>query len=123
MLFRSTINASLRNGDYDVARYQWLAEYNDPSTFLYLLETDDVGDNHAKYSNPAFDDLMRRAYAAVDLAARAKLMEQAEAIALQEAPLTPVSYYVNRQLVKPYVKGWDDNIRGLHFSRWVRIER
>ncbi len=119
----NTINASLRNGDYEAARYQWLAEYNDPSTFLYLLETDDVGDNHAKYSNPAFDDLMRRAYATVDMTARAKLMEQAEAIALADAPLTPVTYYVNRQLVKPYVKGWDDNIRGLHFDRWIKIER
>ena len=37
----SIINASLRNGDYDAARYQWLAEYTDPSTFLYLLESDD----------------------------------------------------------------------------------
>ena len=118
----NTINASLRNGDYDAARYQWIAEYTDPSTFLYLLESDDIGDNHAKYGNPTFDALMHQAYATVDLDARAKLMAQAEAIALAESPLTPVTYLVVKRLVKPYVKGWDDNPRGLHFSRYVRIE-
>jgi ABC-type oligopeptide transport system substrate-binding subunit len=119
----NTINTSLRNGEFEAARYQWLAEYSDPSSFLYLLESDNVGDNHAKYANPAYDALMRRAYATVDAAARTKLMEQAEAIALNDTPLTPVTFYVTKQLVKPYVKGWDDNARGMHFSRWVRLEK
>jgi oligopeptide transport system substrate-binding protein len=117
------VNASLRNGDFDVARYRWLAEHADPQSFLYLLESDDIGDNLSKYSNPSFDELMQKAAATVETTARVKLMEQAEALALRDAPITPITYYVTKELVKPYVKGWDDNVRGLHFSRWVRIEK
>jgi ABC-type oligopeptide transport system substrate-binding subunit len=117
------VNASLRNGDYDAARYQWLAEYTDPASFLYLLESVNVGDNHAKYANPAFDELMNKAHATVDRAARAALMQQAEALALNESPLTPVTYYVAKRLVKTNVSGWEDNVRGINQSRWVRIKR
>lgn len=119
----NVLNADLRNGDYEVARYQWFGEHRDPSTFLYLLETEAVGDNHSKYSNPAFDALMKEVYATADLEARMRLMQDAERIVMDDAPIAPLNYYVSKRIVKPYVKGILDNVRGINLGRYVSIDR
>ncbi|MDX2222791.1 MAG: peptide ABC transporter substrate-binding protein [Rhodospirillaceae bacterium] len=119
----NNLNATLRNGDYQVARYQWFAEYRDPTSFLYLLESDAVGDNHSKYGNPAYDALMRQVYAELDPVKRNALMREAEAIVLRDVPITPINYYVSKRLVKPFIAGFDDNPRGINIARWVKIAR
>jgi oligopeptide transport system substrate-binding protein len=119
----NTLNADLRNGDYQVARYQWFAEYADPTSFLYLLEGASLGDNHSKYNNPAFDAAMAKVYAEVDKAKRDALMAEAEAIILAESPITPINFYVSKRLTHPAVKGFDANPRGINISRWVTIAR
>lgn len=118
----NVLNADLRNGDYEVARYQWLGEYRDPSTFLYLLESDAVGDNHSKFSHPEFDGLMNRMYDEPDIDTRMQLMQQAERIAMAEAPITPITYYVSKRLVNPKVQGLESNVRGINLSRYVSID-
>ncbi|MBT4741069.1 MAG: peptide ABC transporter substrate-binding protein [Rhodospirillaceae bacterium] len=119
----NVLNADLRNGDYEVARYQWFGEHRDPSTFLYLLESDAVGDNHSKYSNPEFDRLMQQAYASADIPERMRLMQAAERIIMDEAPIAPLNYYVSKRLVKPYVSGLENNVRGINLGRYVSVER
>ena len=40
--------AYLRDGgDFDVARYSWIADYSDPQNFLFLAESDNKGLNYA----------------------------------------------------------------------------
>jgi oligopeptide transport system substrate-binding protein len=119
----NVLNADLRNGDYEVARYQWFGEHRDPSTFLYLLESDAIGDNHSKYDNPAYDVLMQQAYASADIEQRMRLMAEAERIVMDEAPIAPLNFYVSKRLVKPFVKGLEDNVRGINLARYVSIER
>jgi len=119
----NVLNADLRNGDYEVARYQWFAEYADPTSFLYLLESTSVGDNHSKYNNPAYDAAMQKVYAEADQAKRMSLMRDAEAIALKDSPITPINFYVGKLLAKPSIKGLDPNPRGIYLSRYMRIEK
>lgn len=119
----NVLNADLRNGDYQVARYQWLGEYRDPSTFLYLLESDAVGDNHSKFNNPVFDQIMKTMYAEPDIEKRMALMQQAEQIAMEEAPITPITYYVSKRLVKPFIRGLENNIRGINLGRYIAVDR
>ncbi|MEQ9111113.1 MAG: peptide ABC transporter substrate-binding protein [Rhodospirillaceae bacterium] len=119
----NVLNADLRNGDYEVARYQWFGEHRDPSTFLYLLESEAIGDNHSKYSNPEYDALMQRAYASPDIDERMRLMSAAERIAMDTAPIAPLNFYVSKRLVKPYVQGINDNVRGINLGRYVSIDR
>jgi oligopeptide transport system substrate-binding protein len=119
----NVLNADLRNGNYDVARYQWFAEYADPTSFLYLLESTSVGDNHSKYNNPAYDAVMQKVYAESDHRKRLALMRDAEAIALAESPITPINFYVGKLLRKPYVKGMVANPRGINLSRYVSIQK
>jgi Bacterial extracellular solute-binding proteins, family 5 Middle. len=44
---------------YDVCLTRWGADYNDPMTFLDLWTTD-AGNNNVKYSNPKYDELIKR---------------------------------------------------------------
>jgi oligopeptide transport system substrate-binding protein len=79
--------------------------------------------NYAGYASPDFDRLMAEAAATADLEARADLMRQAEAVAMADMPNIPIYYYVSKDLVAPYVKGWVDNTKDIHRTRWLSVER
>ena len=51
----------LKQHNFDVARAAWVADYNDPQNFLYLLETRTGPNNYGQYSKPEFDRLMQAA--------------------------------------------------------------
>ena len=87
--------ADLKQANFDVARAGWIADYNDPQNFLYLLETRTGAHNYGGYSVKAFDDLMEQAAQTADLGARAKLLARAEAIAMEDQPIIPIYYYVS----------------------------
>jgi oligopeptide transport system substrate-binding protein len=108
-------------GDYEAARAGWIADYSDPQNFLFLLLSDNQGFNYAKYSNPEFDALMKKAEAEQNLDARAGILKQAEAIVMRDAPYIPVLYYGNNNLVSPKLKGWVDNVTGAHPTRFMSI--
>ena len=46
-------------------------------------------------------------------------MRAAETIMLDDAPLAPVFFYVNKNLVNPRITGWVDNITDHHRSRYL----
>jgi oligopeptide transport system substrate-binding protein len=113
----------LQQGNFEVARAGWIADYNDPQNFLYLMETSTGVQNYAGYSNPEYDRLMDEADRAVDGEQRNQLMHQAEAVAMADMPNIPIYYYVSKDLVAPHVKGWVDNTKDIHRTRWLSVER
>jgi len=94
----------------------WIGDYNDAYTFLQYLRTG-FGINLPHYSNPAYDALLDRAAADADAARRRLLLEQAERLMLQDHPLLPIFFYVNKHLVKPQVQGWYDNVMNIVYSK------
>ena len=66
-----------KQGQFDVGRAGWIADYNEASSMLDLMQTTH-GNNDGKYSNPAFDKLMNESRNQVDADARNKLYVQAE---------------------------------------------
>jgi oligopeptide transport system substrate-binding protein len=107
-------------GDFDAARFVWLSSYSDPNSFLerMLSSGSAVGVNASRYSNPAYDALLARAAAEVDIGRRAALLREAETLALADQPVAPIHYLVGRRLVSPRVSGFADNPRGLYPS-WL----
>ncbi|AUH00813.1 oligopeptide ABC transporter substrate-binding protein OppA [Prodigiosinella confusarubida] len=91
-------------GNYDLARGGWCADYNEPSTFLNIMISDSSS-NTAHYKNPVFDALMVKAMAAKTEDERADFYRQAEIRLEKDAAIVPVYYYANTRLVKPYVGG------------------
>ncbi|MGI9492783.1 MAG: peptide ABC transporter substrate-binding protein, partial [Geminicoccaceae bacterium] len=69
----------LQQGNFEVARAGWIADYNDPQNFLFLMETDAGPLNYAEFSSPDFDDLMNQADVETNSKSRNDLMRQAEA--------------------------------------------
>jgi oligopeptide transport system substrate-binding protein len=113
----------LQEGNFQVARAAWIADYNDAQNFLYLMDSSTGVLNYAGYANEEFDRRMAEASRTADLAARADLMRQAEAVAMADMPNIPIYYYVSKDLVAPYVKGWVDNTKDIHRTRWLSVER
>lgn len=117
---------SLRAGDYDVGRAGWLLDYSDPSNTLDLLTTGikqgDVmnwGNNYGRYSNPEYDALVKQAAAEEDLAKRATLLGQAEKLGMDEFAAIPIYWYISANVVKPSIKGFEDNAKDIHRTRWL----
>ena len=107
--------------DTQVFRSSWIGDFNDPYTFLQLLQSD-FGINLTAYSNPEYDALLASAAVNPDLAARRAGFEAAERLMLADHPLLPLYFYVNKHLVKPYVRGWSDNIMNFQYSRRISLE-
>jgi oligopeptide transport system substrate-binding protein len=105
-----------------VFRSSWIGDYNDAFNFLEILQSD-FGVNHPGYANPAYDALIRRAASTIDLTARRALLEQAERTMLADHPLAPLYFYVNKHLVKPYVRGWHQNVMNVVYSKDLSLAK
>ena len=117
---------SLRAGDFQVGRAGWLLDYSDPSNTLDLLTTGIMqdgamnwGNNYGRYSNPEFDALMKSAASEQDLVARAKMLGDAEKIAMDETAAIPIYWYIAQNVVAPSVKGFVSNAKDVHRTRWL----
>jgi oligopeptide transport system substrate-binding protein len=112
--------AHLRDGgDFDVARYGWIADFSDPENFLFLVRSDNKGFNYGKYNNPEFDGLLKQAATELDLTKRAGIMRKAEAILMKDMPWIPVMYYGKSHLISPKIKGFEHNTRGVYPTRFL----
>ncbi|MCR9195302.1 MAG: peptide ABC transporter substrate-binding protein [Hyphomonas sp.] len=111
--------SDLRQSNFEVSDGAWLADYNDPLNFLYLLDSDTGQQNYGNYANPEFDRLLEAASQERDLQARAALFAQAEKIMLEDHPITPMWFQVTKNLVDPTLQGWAENAEDNHRSRWL----
>jgi oligopeptide transport system substrate-binding protein len=120
---------SLEAGDFQVGRAGWLLDYSDASNILELFKTGtdnagtiNWGNNYSRFSDPKFDELMNQAAAESDLLKRAGLLNQAEAIAMEGVAVIPLVYYLASNVVKPNIKGFEDNPKDVHRTRWLTKE-
>jgi oligopeptide transport system substrate-binding protein len=104
----------------EVFRAGWIADFADPSSFLDLFLTGSEL-NSAFYTDSEFDLLMSKAGGAQG-SRRMQLLQQAEARLLDTMPVIPLYYYVSRHLVQPGVRGFTDNVRDVHLSRYISKE-
>ena len=115
-------NQHLQVANFEVATAAWVGDYNDPETFLFMFETNNKGFNYGGYSNAKYDELMAKERLEPDAAKRAAIMREAEQILLDDYGVAPTRFRFNNYLVKPYLKGWTGNMRGVNRSRWMSIE-
>jgi oligopeptide transport system substrate-binding protein len=109
---------NMRMGQYQLAYTDWLADYNDASTFLDLLRKGNPR-NYAGYNNPRFDAAMTAAEREPDTAKRMHLMQTAERIALADMPWVPIRYRALTVAVGPRVGGFIPNPGNANRSRWL----
>lgn len=115
-------HTSMRQGKYDIARRGWISDYTDPNTFLNMFITHSE-QNSTGWSNAKYDQFVEQASYEVDPQKRFRLLEQAERILLDELPLIPIYTYVSKNMVKPYVRGFYNNVRDEHYIWAMWIDR
>jgi ABC-type oligopeptide transport system substrate-binding subunit len=90
---------------YDVARRSW------------------IGNNRTGWSDPRYDRLLRLAAAELEPARRMRILAEAEAELLDQAPVLPIYHFATSELVKPYVRGLVSTPLDLHPLKRVWIDR
>ncbi|NDY94242.1 peptide ABC transporter substrate-binding protein [Wenzhouxiangella limi] len=103
-----------------VVRGGWIADWRDAGNFLQLFQSDSPL-NYTFFSDPVFDERMANA-AQDDGPSRLDWLRSAEDRLLEQAVVIPLYYYVSRHLVKPEVRGFEDNAMDIHLSRWLSLQ-
>jgi len=117
--FRGIVTDS-RTGKFDVIRYQWFAPYDDPSTFLALVQGRSAT-NLTGYANPRYDAELMAADREETVAARMAKLAQAEADVMKDYPVLPIYFTTARRIVSPRVQGWNQSTGNHLQSRWLSL--
>ncbi len=127
--------------NFDLCRAGWVGDYLDPNTFLDMFVIDgpnnQTGWKHERYTqliDDAAAGLSSRQVENVSLAVggagplaiatRMDMLHQAEAILMDELPIIPIYFRVTKNMVRPYVHGFYENLQDVHplWSIWVDQE-
>lgn len=99
--------------DYDVCRAGWINDFNDPHNDIEMFLTGG-GNNRTGFSSAEYDRLVAESMKETDQKKRWEIYRKAEALLIDEAPILPVYYYTNKNLVSKKIKGWHDTVLNLH---------
>ena len=146
----ATFLQTRKQGDYDVARNGWVADYNDPSSFLTLW-TSISGNNDSQFGKGAhkdvaiyeadlnnngtieddeknltwaqsFDALMDKAGKETDTAKRFKILHNAETLLMSTGAICPIAYYTDLYMMKSNVKGFFSSPLGYKFFMYCEVK-
>lgn len=145
----ATFLETRKAGDYTVARNGWLADYNDPISFLdmwttasgnndvqygkgdhaslaaYSLDCTDLGVD-LKVENgtwaETYDKLISLVKSTTDTNTRYGLMHKAEDLLMQTGCLTPIYYYTDIYMLNSGVKGFFSNPLGYKYFMHCTVE-
>jgi oligopeptide transport system substrate-binding protein len=95
----------LQRHQFQVARMGGVASFRDPTNFLNLYKYLSSSNNHPRWTNQRFTELLEQADLTANGEERMALLQQAEMIFIEEMPIAPIYFYTGSYLKKPYVKG------------------
>jgi oligopeptide transport system substrate-binding protein len=109
------------NADYDIIRAGWYGDYLDPSTFLELFSSDNEMEQTG-WKNADYDKSILAARAENDPAKRMEDFQQAESVLMTEAPFIPLYYYTTIFLIRPEVRGYENNLLDEHIYQNIYLD-
>jgi ABC-type oligopeptide transport system, periplasmic component len=84
--------AEANKHNFVLNRDGWIADYNDPMTFLDVFTTTN-GNNYSGYSNPKYDALITAAKVEANAEKRTAMLHEAEDMLMNDMPIVPVFEY------------------------------
>lgn len=111
--------SELNQGNFDMARSGWAADYPEPSTFLTVF-LGSGGQNDSGWQNAEYDALIERALSEPDQAERNALYAKAERILLDELPVIPMYQSSKVALIREGLEGMDPNPMDTHLWKNLR---
>ncbi|HLY58751.1 MAG TPA: peptide ABC transporter substrate-binding protein [Stellaceae bacterium] len=97
----------LNSKDYEIGMMAALGSYDDFENVLDNYRSDAGAFNWTGYNNPKFDDLFHRGGTSLDMSERRKLMEEAEAVVLNDYITVPLDFDVRNRVVSPKLQNFD----------------
>lgn len=130
-----------KDGNYTLARNGWLADYNDPITFLDMWTTSS-GNNDAQFGRDAhanyrgysyngqsgltwaesYDQIIAAIKASDDPEVRYELMHQAEDLLMQTGAIVPIYFYTDIYMVSPKLEGFFATPLGFKFFTYSSLK-
>ena len=107
-----------KSGNYSIACNSWVADYNDPISFLDMWVTEG-GNNFAHYSNTEYDALIVNAKSSNNPAVRMQAMHDAEDILMGENVVAPIYFNTQPYMVADSLKGWYYSPLGYFFFSYA----
>jgi oligopeptide transport system substrate-binding protein len=112
----------MNNREYQITLYGWIADYNDPMSFLDLWLSDSPL-NFSNYRNERYDGLINSAKVEQDEQARMENLIEAERLLVEEqAVVAPAHHEGAALLVRPSVKNWVQHPTGTIEFKYARVE-
>ncbi|MDA1067615.1 MAG: peptide ABC transporter substrate-binding protein [Verrucomicrobia bacterium] len=108
------------SGDFQIARSGWGSD-TDYGGYMSLF-TSDSGNNPTGWSNRIFDQLYQLSTVAIEPSERMKIIQEAEAILLDELPVMPIYFYTRNYLVDPRLKNWPDTPTDMRELKYMYFE-
>ncbi|MGY0693359.1 peptide ABC transporter substrate-binding protein [Virgibacillus sp. FSP13] len=111
---------TMSEGNYQVGRMGWIADFNDAINFLEIFQTVG-GNNYTNWESEEYSDLLEKSRTETDPAARREILREAEQLFMDELPLAPIYFYTNLWLNKDYVKDIEVSPMGSFNLKWGYI--
>lgn len=108
-------------GQYDIARAGWVADYSDPLNFLEMM-TSDSENNHTRWGTQEYNALVNDIRATVDPTQRMTLLIKADRMLMEALPIIPLYYYTQSYMAHPHLKGYRLNHQGNFDAAALRWE-
>ncbi|WP_437492419.1 peptide ABC transporter substrate-binding protein [Sorangium sp. So ce1014] len=112
---------NLRDGNFQVIRLAWYADYNHPQTWLGTFLSYSP-QNRSGWADAEFDETIRKAAAMADPRESIRLFRTAERRALDGMFRIPLYFEEKSTLVKPWVRGYIPNARNTQLIKWLWID-
>jgi peptide/nickel transport system substrate-binding protein len=117
------------NGKAQFFRLGWIADYPEPESFLNLFYGKNIPEsgpssiNSTRYRNPQYDAIFEQALATNDDAKRYALYQQAEQLAVDDAPVLFIFHDLDYRLVQPYVRDYTSNAMDRRDLTWTWLDQ
>lgn len=146
----STFLQTRKEGNYDVARNGWVADYDDPSSYLSMWTTQSGNNDtqfgkgaHANYAGyeldlnqngvieanekgltwpQSYDVLMDRSNKETDPAKRFEMLHDIETLLMSTGAICPVYYYTDIYMIKTNVEGFFSSPLGYKFFMYCTVK-
>lgn len=113
---------TMSEGNYQVGRMGWNADFNDAINFLEIFQSIG-GNNYTNWEDEEYSDLIEQSRTETDPEARRQIMRDAEAIFMEALPVAPVYFYTNVWVNKDYVKNIEVSPLGGIQYKWGYIAK
>jgi oligopeptide transport system substrate-binding protein len=110
--FKSLLT-KVQNETYQMAIFAWRADYADPLALLQQFRLPNDAKNYCRWSSAKFNNFLDASALESDVDKRFDILEQAEAVLMDEMPIAPLFHWNFPLLIQPRVSGFTLNPLGV----------